>query len=328
MTQLCPIPEAQRRAPLGTAPDDEEQAPQILLRAGNVVPFGQAHSARAAAAPPAQETAPPTMTTAGHRFSAGSRMERLLWMASLVLAFAMHAALVVALLFYWPPQEEQVAGAPLILVELSPLPVAPTIMPSQAPPGPQEMQTAATPPSQAQPAEREVTPQPQKAPEHATADSLPEVPKTEQPVAALPPRKPAAQPQRNKRPPSRAQRESAPNIARHRAQRAAAVAPGAVSGDPNALPNWKSRLIARLERYKRYPADAQARGEHGVAQLAFDIDRAGGIHRARILRSSGSRSLDRATLALVERAQPLPPPPSGIRGNQIAIVVPIRYSIR
>ena len=65
-----------------------------------------------------------------------------------------------------------------------------------------------------------------------------------------------------------------------------------------------------------------------MAQLAFSIDRHGGAHHTRIVRSSGSSLLDEATLALVERAQPLPPPPSELAGAEIAIVVPIRYNIR
>jgi protein TonB len=104
--------------------------------------------------------------------------------------------------------------------------------------------------------------------------------------------------------------------------------PGAASQNPNALPNWKSELVARLERAKRYPSEAQAHGEQGVAQLAFSVDRGGGVHNARIVRSSGSSALDSETLALAERAAPLPPPPPEIAGVQIAISVPIRYNIR
>jgi protein TonB len=44
--------------------------------------------------------------------------------------------------------------------------------------------------------------------------------------------------------------------------------------------------------------------------------------------SSGSELLDRESLALVERAQPLPRPPAELTGAEIAIVVPIRYNIR
>src|SRR5262249_53066937 len=92
--------------------------------------------------------------------------------------------------------------------------------------------------------------------------------------------------------------------------------------------NWKSQLVARLERYKRYPSEAQSRGEYGVAQLAFSVDRSGGVHNARIVRSSGSSILDRETLTLAERAQPRPPPPPEITGSQIPVVVPIRYNAR
>jgi protein TonB len=104
--------------------------------------------------------------------------------------------------------------------------------------------------------------------------------------------------------------------------------PGANSHNPNAVPNWKSQLMAQLERNKRYPSEAQSRGEQGVAQLAFSVDRGGGVHNARIVRSSGSSALDQATLAMVGRAAPLPPPPPEITGNQIPISVPIHYSVR
>jgi len=95
-----------------------------------------------------------------------------------------------------------------------------------------------------------------------------------------------------------------------------------------AVQNWQSLLVSKIERAKRYPAEARARGEQGVAQLAFSIDRNGGVHNARITRSSGSTALDRETLQLIERAAPLPPPPATLPGAQIAIVVPIRYSMR
>ena len=49
---------------------------------------------------------------------------------------------------------------------------------------------------------------------------------------------------------------------------------------------------------------------------------------SRGITSSGSSLLDRATLDLIARAQPLPAPPLDIRGAQIAIVVPINYNLR
>ena len=139
---------------------------------------------------------------------------------------------------------------------------------------------------------------------------------------------PSEKPAEKRHPQKHASLASAPSPAEKRAAHAAAPAPGAASQNPSALPNWKSELVSRLERYKRYPPEAQARGEHGVAQLAFSVDRSGGVHHARIARSSGSSLLDSATLAMVERAAPLPPPPAELAGTQIAVSVPIRYDTR
>jgi protein TonB len=336
--RIIRFPEPVTRAPLGAALDDAtvgDKAPPVALRVDNVVPFDAARSDGSAARrlPSAQgagwpERGPAATMLTTREALPRQRKGRLRWTACLLLALAFHAAVAAALLLYWRPEAEQVAGAPLILIELAPLPVAPAVTPSQAPPGPPQTQAVAAPPPEPQVAKRDAKPEPEQPLEKTESITLPPQPQAEQPVAVLPPPKPAeAQPQK-KHAPSRARQASAPSTAERRAERAAAPAPGASAGNPAALPNWKSRLVARLERYKRYPAQAQARGEHGVAQLAFSVDRGGGVHHARILRSSGSSLLDRATLALIARAQPLPPPPPEIRGAQVAIVVPIRYNIR
>ena len=58
---------------------------------------------------------------------------------------------------------------------------------------------------------------------------------------------------------------------------------------------------------------------------AFSIDRQGRVLTSRIVHSSGSDALDDEALALVKRAQPLPPPPAGLADDQLSFVVPIRY---
>jgi periplasmic protein TonB len=231
------------------------------------------------------------------------------WGACFALALCLHAAGAAALLARWSEDSDLVANAPVIMIELAPVPVAPEITPNELPPGPQQ-------------AEAQPEPEPQKPVEKV--ELLPE-PHAE--LQMTPPPKPVEKPN-EKKPKQKHALSSAPSTAETRSERAAAPMPGANSRNANALPNWKSQLVARLERYKRYPSEAQSRGEHGVAQLAFSIDRSGGVHNARIVHSSGSSLLDRETLTLVERAQPLPPPPPEVPGSQIAIVVPIRYNIR
>jgi protein TonB len=243
--------------------------------------------------------------------------QTLRWSACFALALGFHAAGAAALLAKWNESSDLVANAPLIMVDLAPAPVAPQTMPNEVPPGPQQRE--------AQPEPEPEPPQPQKPIEKV---ELPPEPQAEPLQAVTPPPKPVEKLKEKKPTQKHASLASAPSTAEHRAERAAAPMPGASSRDSAALPNWKSRLVAQLERYKRYPSEAQSRGEHGVAQLAFSIDRSGGVHHAHIVGSSGSSLLDRETLALVERAQPLPPPPPEMPGAQMAIVVPIRYNIR
>jgi protein TonB len=234
------------------------------------------------------------------------------WTGCFALALSLHAVGAAALLAHWIDETTEVAAAPALVIELAPLAAAPPTPASHAPPGPPQAQAAA---------------QPQTEPEKpvaalAVAPVPLEDPEVTATVAPVPPEKPRRPLRRRAASLSRA-----PSDAERAATRAAAPAPGAANR-ADALPNWKSALVARLERYKRYPPEAQARGEHGVAQLAFDVDRGGHVHDARIARSSGSAALDRATLELIGRAQPLPPPPPEVHGARIAIVVPIRYSAR
>lgn len=254
--------------------------------------------------------------------------EGLRWGGCFALVLGLHAAAAAALIGHWRAPVEPLASAPVILVDLAPAPAAPTVLPSDVAPGPQQAQSAPVP----EPAKQAVTDDmtaaiPIEKVETAILPPLPQ-PQPQMREVVLPPRKPAEKKEVDKSHRKQAHLASAPSSTARKAARAVALAPGAASHNPSALPNWKSALVARLERYKRYPAEAQARGEQGVAQLAFSVDRAGRVHHARIVRSSGSSLLDRATLALIARAQPLPPPPPEMRGAQIAVVVPIRYHIR
>lgn len=86
---------------------------------------------------------------------------------------------------------------------------------------------------------------------------------------------------------------------------------------------WQSRLMAHLERRKRYPSGARARGEKGIAYVRFRIDDAGNVLSASLARSSGYPELDDEVLALVKRASPVPKPPQGVNKT---ITAPVRFS--
>ena len=230
------------------------------------------------------------------------------WGACFALAVAFHAAGAAALFARWSEDSNLVAGTAVVMVDLAPVAVSPNITTDVAP-GPLQQ-------------EAEPEPQPEKPIEKV---ELPPDPQAEPVVAVTPP--PKLEPPKEKKPKQKhASLASAPTRADPQADRPAAPMPGLSSRNSDALPNWKTQLVAKLERNKRYPSEA--RGDQGIAQLAFSVDRQGGVHNARIVRSSGSSVLDHETLALVQRAQPLPPPPPEVSGAQIPIVVPIRYNAR
>lgn len=267
------------------------------------------------------------------------------WAVCFVIVLGVHATAAATLLTRWEPDDEPVAGGPAILIDLAPVAAAPEAPPNEAAPGPQQMQAAQ--PSVTEPVDR---PEPEKPQVTAavTPTEEPPVEKTEPPtppvetpplpetppavadVVLPPPRPPqrAAEQKQRRHQRRLADLDSAPPKVERRSPHAVAPAPGAASRNPSAVPNWKSELVARLQRYKRYPSEAQARGEQGVAHLAFSVDRNGGVHNAHIVRSSGSSLLDHATLDLIARAAPLPAPPPEVRGAQISIVVPINYNLR
>ena len=224
-----------------------------------------------------------------------------------------HAAGAAALLAHWNDDADLVANAPVITIDLAPVAVAPQTQPMELPPGPEQTEAKSEPEPQPQkPVETdEIKPTPAKDAELSRG------------AAETAGKAEAEADAQASKPDQRAERGRAKGRTRRSAggrARSRTIPARCRTGNP--------RSCRKLERYKRYPSEAQARGEYGVAQLAFNVDRSGGVHHARIVRSSGSSALDSATLDLVMRAQPLPPPPPEIQGAQIPIVVPIRYSAR
>ena len=219
------------------------------------------------------------------------------WTLCFAAAVALHVGGAAALLARWD-DNEFTANPPVITIDLAPLAVAPETTPTDLPEAPPQVET---------PPEPEPPPPPQ----------------TE--TVVEPPKPPPPKPPEKKKV---AKLTTAPKPTERHAPVAAAPVPGAGAINSSALPNWKSALVAQLERNKRYPPEARSRGDQGVAQLAFSIDRHGGVHNVRVVHSSGSSVLDQETVALAYRAQPLPAPPPEVSGAQIPIVVPIRYNIR
>ncbi|HVJ55531.1 MAG TPA: TonB family protein [Aliidongia sp.] len=228
--------------------------------------------------------------------------ERLRWSASLVIALMLHASLALFILS-WQEVIDPIEAPPPppVLIDMAPLPVPPT--PPQPPPQPQ------------------IEPIPDLVPAPTAAVALPiEKPKL----------KPRVKPIEHPQP---VQQETAPATEAAPPAPAAPSAPTQADAPPvpapprptNAMPSWQGLVLARFEQFKRYPHYAEQRGQQGVPYLSLVIDRQGKVLSFHIEKSSGFDSLDQEALALVERVQPLPPPPAEMPGTTLTLNVPIDF---
>lgn len=224
------------------------------------------------------------------------------WGACFAAILALHVVGLWLALTFWRESEQLPAGPPPVaMIELAPLPIAPPVVTPAAPPEP--------------------VPPPPPLEETAPPTPAPFV------AVPLPPK-----PKPLKRPPP-PQHEPPPVMATPAPVEApptpAPPAPAVSTLRPsNVVPSWQSALLARLEQYKRYPNLAQFRHQQGVVHLRFTMDRQGHVLSAQIAKSSGYDALDDETLALIHRAEPLPPPPQEVAGATVALTVPVQFSLK
>ncbi|CAM5370387.1 hypothetical protein ATER59S_01564 [Aquamicrobium terrae] len=90
-----------------------------------------------------------------------------------------------------------------------------------------------------------------------------------------------------------------------------------------AVSNYPGKVAAKLRRVARNISPSARAKARNNAQVAFVVNGGGGIGALRLVKSSGSPELDKAALAIVERAAPFPPiPPEAGRPNW-AFTLPI-----
>ncbi|HEX4111702.1 MAG TPA: energy transducer TonB [Stellaceae bacterium] len=105
------------------------------------------------------------------------------------------------------------------------------------------------------------------------------------------------------------------------------IGKGAIGDGIGPGDDYLERLYRHLLRYKKYPPEAIGAKQQGSVIVGFTIARDGTVSNARIEKSSGSPSLDQATLALVRRASPAPPLPDSFKGSEARVKFPIDYKL-
>jgi protein TonB len=217
------------------------------------------------------------------------------WAAAGAIVLAVHAAAVAYLLSWYQPPEIG-DDSDVVTVELAPIDSTPDAVATNAAPAPENMieSKAVSQPQKEEPQERPKIEQPRD--ETPGTVALPEAKPVEKTEAALPP---------------------APRTAQQ-----------VKGGAPRIDASWQTLLVRQLQRAKRYPRQAQARGEQGIVMLGFSLDRNGHVLAHRIVHSSGHADLDDEVMAMIMRAEPLPPFPASMPQARLDLTVPIRFSLQ
>lgn len=92
-------------------------------------------------------------------------------------------------------------------------------------------------------------------------------------------------------------------------------------GDANALKAFKGSVFAKISRNARAPS----RRTIGTVKIAFTIRADGQLVGREIVESSGSKVLDEAAIATLERAAPFPPFPVGINDDELQLTIPFEF---
>lgn len=230
---------------------------------------------------------------------------------TIAIVFAMHGALLGWALYY------RAAAAPVLaIVPDSAQPAMLLFLPAAAPPRPLEQNLAEQPSAAAAPStavarktapaiRHFVLPQPEAAPMPLQADIIAAVADVR--LTPVTPAPPAVAPSVAAAPPS-------PSL------------PPAPQELRSGVSSWEGKVLARMERFRRYPTASRAKQVQGVAYLRCRIDRDGRVLAATIERSSGSLELDQAALDTLQRASPLPRIPKE-RPDPLELSIPVEFSI-
>jgi len=92
-------------------------------------------------------------------------------------------------------------------------------------------------------------------------------------------------------------------------------------GDADAIKAFKGAIYAKISRNAKAPA----RLKTGTVTLAFTISADGQLLSREVLQSSGSKLLDEAAIATLDRASPFPPFPAGIDEPEMQLTIPFNF---
>jgi len=245
-----------------------------------------------------------------------------LWLCAAIGAVALHAGgIVFALGYAQSDASDEELGAPAIEIGLEL--ASPKLEPTDLPPGPEAEASAASQAMMEQKADAEKTDLPKaeatetEDPDRLVSPDAQEKPKDEEPT------KVAVQATQSSE--SVASEATAPPVVEDQPEAAKSVAPvqGTGKSAQRIRTTWQKKLVAHIDRHKRYPAGGTRRNV--VITLQFTLDRMGHVLSVDVAKGSGDAAFDAAAVSMMRRSDPVPPPPPLVADEGLSFTMPIVF---
>jgi TonB family protein len=89
---------------------------------------------------------------------------------------------------------------------------------------------------------------------------------------------------------------------------------------------WEKELAAHFNKFKRYPAERSAKAAE--VTVSFSLDSVGHIIASRLVKGSGDAAFDQAALDMLQRADPVPAPPSQVVDQGLNFTLPVIFHVK
>ena len=89
---------------------------------------------------------------------------------------------------------------------------------------------------------------------------------------------------------------------------------------------WEKELAAHFNKYKRYPSERVMQNAEVI--VSFLLDRVGHVISTHIVKGSGDAVFDAAALAMMQRSDPVPPPPPLVADEGLTFTLPVIFHVK
>ena len=252
---------------------------------------------------------------------ADQTLRRNIWVLAAGFVCCMHLVFAAFAIARMNEPEDDDLGAPGIEIAFELASTQTT--PSELPPGPESEASAASPPVVEQKtAEKEVDLPKETPVESENPDRLVAVEKTDKPDEKEP--EPKTKMTKASEESAAQEATAAPSLQNvQEAAKSTTLDQGTGQSRQRARVTWQKQLLAHLDKFKRYPADRSQKGAEIL--ITMTLDRTGHVLSASISKGSGDEAFDHAAIAMVERANPVPPPPPLIADEGLDFSLPVIF---